>query len=389
MTDRYLPYGRQSIGEDDIAAVNRVLRGDFLTTGPEIASFEMALAGLTGAAHAMACSSGTAALHLALAGLGVGEGDICIVPAITFMATANAARYCNADVVFADVDPDTGLMTPDTLEAAIGRVDGSIKAVLPVHLTGQTANMPAIKALADANGAYVVEDACHALGTETPDGPVGNCAHSNAASFSFHPVKTIACGEGGAVTTGDAALAGKIELLRSHGISRDASTFEGDADEPWRHEMTTLGWNYRMTDIQAALGRSQLGKLHAFAARRRELAEIYDAALTPLAPHIRPISRVGACDPCWHLYGVLIDFEALGQTRAGLMRGLAERGIGSQVHYMPVTSQPYYRRLYGDQTPPGATNYYERCLSLPLYVGMETGDPVHVVETLGELVGIK
>ncbi|MEE2567030.1 UDP-4-amino-4,6-dideoxy-N-acetyl-beta-L-altrosamine transaminase [Hyphobacterium marinum] len=386
MTGRFLPYGRQMIGEDDIAAVNRVLRGDMLTTGPEIPAFEAALQGVTGAAHARACSSGTSALHLALAGLGVGDGDTCIVPAITFMATANAARYCGADNVFADVDPDTGLMTPETLRAAIKRASGPVRAVLPVHLAGQCADMAGIAAIARGAGAFVVEDACHALGTETADGSVGNCAHSDAACFSFHPVKTIACGEGGAVTTNDAALAGRIDILRSHGITRDPEAFDGDPDEPWRHEMIALGWNYRMTDIQAALGRSQLTKLNAFAARRHELAECYDRAFDGLTPLARPLSRMPDCKPCWHLYVVLIDFEAAGKSRADVMRALAERGIGTQVHYMPVPSQPYYRELQGDQTPPGAARYYARCLSLPLFAGMEDGDPEFVAAALKEVL---
>lgn len=385
MTGRFLPYGRQLIGEDDIAAVNRVLRGDLLTTGPEIPAFEAALHDVTGAAHARACSSGTSALHLALAGLGVGQGQTCIVPAITFMATANAARYCGADVVFADVDPDTGLMTPETLDDAVRRVSGPVRAVLPVHLAGQCADMPAIAAIARRAGAVVVEDACHALGTETSDGPVGNCAHSDAACFSFHPVKTIACGEGGAVTTNDAALAEAIDLLRAHGITRDPDAFEGDRNEPWRHEMVTLGWNYRMTDIQAALGRSQLTKLNAFAARRRELAEVYDRALDGLSPLVRPISRTPGT-PCWHLYVALIDFDAAGKSRAEVMRALAERGIGTQVHYMPVPSQPYYRQLQGDQVPPGAARYYARCLSLPLFAGMEDGDPEFVAAALKDVI---
>tara|TARA_R110002096_G_scaffold33234_11_gene96155 strand:- start:109 stop:1278 length:1170 start_codon:yes stop_codon:yes gene_type:complete len=386
MSGRYLPYGRQLIGEDDIAAVNRVLRGDFLTTGPEIPAFEAALAGVTQALHARACSSGTAALHMALAGLGIGPGDTCIVPAITFMATANAALYCGADVVFADVDQESGLMTPQTLREAMARVTGLVKAVLPVHLAGQSADMPAISQIARAANAMIVEDACHALGTETLDGPVGKCAHSDAACFSFHPVKTIACGEGGAITTNNSALAERIDLLRSHGITRNPDEFEGDPDEPWRHEMVTLGWNYRMTDIQAALGRSQIAKLHAFAARRRELAALYDNALQRLDPMVRPLTRTSDGNPCWHLYVVRIDFDTVGMSRADLMRKLSERGVGSQVHYMPVTSQPFYRKRQGDQTPPGAARYYSQCLSLPLYAGMEDGDPAFVVETLADIL---
>jgi UDP-4-amino-4,6-dideoxy-N-acetyl-beta-L-altrosamine transaminase len=382
MPQSFLPYGRQSIDDSDIAAVAAVLRSDWLTTGPAVDAFEADFAAKTDARHAIACSNGTTALHLALAGLDVGPGDVCIVPAITFMATANAAIYCGADIVFADVDAQTGLMTPDTLRQAIGRVSGGrLRAVLPVHLAGQCEDMAAIAGIADAAGAVVVEDACHALGTSWRGRPVGSCEHSQAACFSFHPVKTIAAGEGGMVTTNDAALASRLRRLRSHGIERDPARMEQGQDEPWWHEMQELGWNYRLCDVQAALARSQLARLDAFAARRKALAAAYDGLL---AEHklVKALVRTPDCDPCLHLYPVRIDFAGADTDRATIMKALQARGIGSQVHYIPVPSQPWYRRRYGDQTPPGAAGYYQQTLSLPLFTDMAEDDPARVVAAL-------
>jgi len=386
MAADFLPYGRQFIDESDIEAVVEVLRGDWLTTGPSVAAFEHDFAALTGAQHAIACSNGTTALHLALAGLGVGEGDVCIVPAITFMATSNAAIYCGADVVFSDVDPDTGLMTPDNLRAALIKSGGRAKAVLPVHLSGQCEDIAALAAISGDAGAVMVEDSCHALGTKWRGAPVGACAHSAASCFSFHPVKTIAAGEGGMVTTNDPALADRLRALRSHGIVRGEDLLEQNADQPWWHEMQSLGWNYRLSDIQAALARSQLSKLDAFGAKRRSLAATYDRLLNDHAA-IQPIARTPDCDPCLHLYAVRIDFAALGTDRTRVMNALRERGIGTQVHYIPVPSQPWYRAKYGDQSPPGAAKYYERTLSLPLFAGMSDDDPARVIEALDAVLG--
>jgi len=386
MTSRFLPYGRQSIDQADIDAVIRVLKSDYLTSGPEIEKFETAMCTLTGASEAVACSNGTTALHLALAALGIGEGDACIVPTITFMATANAVRYCGGTVVFADVDPDTGLMTRATLADAMARVNGPVKAVLPVHLAGQSCDMAAIADLAREAGAFIVEDSCHALGTTRGEGMVGDGRYSDAATFSFHPVKTIAAGEGGAVTTNDPALAEKMRQLRTHGVTRNPDEFIGDPSEPWRQEFHELGWNYRLPDLCAALATSQLSKLDQFAARRREIAAIYDRALPRLGEHVRPIARMADQIPCWHLYVALIDFEALGTTRSAVMTSLRERGVGTQVHYIPVHTQ----KIYNDHRHfPGADGWYQRCLTLPLFYEM-TDDEVHrVVRALGDVLGMK
>lgn len=400
MTDSpdFLPYGRQAVDDDDITAVADVLRSPFLTTGPAVEAFEAALAERTGAKHAVACSSGTAALHLAALALGLGPGDWAVVPAITFLATANAVRFTGADVIFCDVDPDTGLMTADAFEAALAANPGKrVRAVLPVHLAGQPADPAGIAAVAHARGIAIIEDACHALGTSYPaqDGTdtaaVGACRHADAATFSFHPVKTITSGEGGAVTTRDGETARRLRLLRNHGMIRADADFE-NADlafdenggaNPWYYEMAEPGYNYRLSDIHAALGLSQLKKLDRFAAARRRLVTCYDAALAFLAPTVRPTGRVSGCTVAWHLYLVLVDFEAAGTNRAEVMNGLRSHGIGTQVHCIPVPFQPYYRRLYGQADLPGARAYYARTLTLPLFPAMTEGDVDRVAGALG------
>ena len=335
-----LAYGRQTIEDDDIEAVAQALRADFLTTGPKVEAFEQAFAETVGARHAIACANGTAALHLAMLALDVQPGEAVIAPSITFLATANCARFVGAEVVFADVDPGTGLMTPDTLAQAMQRLDGRrLRAVLPVHLRGDVAELPALETLAAAAGAVLVEDAPHALGSTMRFGNrqerVGDCAHSAMATFSFHPVKTIATGEGGMVTTHDDRLAARLRALRSHGMVRPA-----DAD-PWWYEMPEIGFNYRLPDILCALGLSQLAKLPRFAARRRALTARYEELLAPLAPMVRPATRPDWSDPVLHLMTVLIDFEAAGRSRREVVEALKAEGIGTQVHYIPVHTQPY------------------------------------------------
>ncbi|MFZ5670233.1 MAG: UDP-4-amino-4,6-dideoxy-N-acetyl-beta-L-altrosamine transaminase [Pseudomonadota bacterium] len=381
-----LPYGRQTIEDDDVAAVAAALRAEFLTTGPTVAAFEDAFREIVGARHAVACSNGTAALHLAMLAARIGPGDVCVVPSVTFLATANCAAYVGADVVFADVDPESGLMTPRTLAEALARTGGRpVRAVLPVHLRGEVCDLPALADLAAAAGAVLVEDAPHALGSTLRVGNrverVGDCARSAMATFSFHPVKTIATGEGGMVTTNDDALAERLRRLRSHGMARCA-----DAD-PWRYEMVEPGFNYRLPDVLCALGISQLAKLPRFVARRRALAAAYARALAPLAPIVRPAARPEHSDPVLHLLTVLIDFEAAGRTRRQVMEALAARGIGTQVHYIPVHTQPYWRSRNGDLTLPGAEAWYDRCLTLPLYPAMADADVERVVQALAEVLG--
>jgi dTDP-4-amino-4,6-dideoxygalactose transaminase len=306
-----LPYGRQTIDDDDVAAVAAALRDDFLTTGPRVEAFEGAFAESVGARHAIACANGTAALHLAVLALGVREGDVCIVPSITFLATANCARYVGAEVVFADVDPASGLMTPETLQAAVDRARGRrVAAVLPVHLRGDIAELPALRRIADQAGAALVEDACHAVGSRMAFDNVPALAGDNRwgemACFSFHPVKTLTTAEGGMVTTADSRLAERLRALRSHGMVRP------ECAEPWWYEMPEIGFNYRLPDVLCALGLSQLAKLPRFIERRRALALRYEAALAPLAPMARIARRPPWSDPALHLMTVLIDFGPLG-----------------------------------------------------------------------------
>ena len=386
--DHPLSYGRHAIDQADIDAVTAALTSGCLAHGPRVGQFERAFAACVGAAEAVACSSGTAALHLALAALDVGEGDICIVPAVTFLSTATAARFCGAEVVFADVDPVSGLMTADTLEQACRRAGRAVKAVLPVHLGGRICDVAAIAH--SAGGALVVEDACHALGGADSAGrAVGACAASDAACFSFHPVKTIAAGEGGMVSLADPDRAARMRRLRNHGVARDdlmgdadLSFDAGGAPNPWSYEQVELGFNYRMNELEAALGLSQLGKLAAFVERRRTLAAMYDARLAGLAPLVEPVRAAGGDRPALHLYQVRIDFEAAGRTRAEVMRAMTGAGVSTQVHYIPVYRQPYFRGRYGDMRLPGAEAFYARVLALPLFPAMEDGDVERVCEAL-------
>lgn len=390
-TPPFLPYGRQTIEDDDVAAVAAALRANFLTTGPTVEAFEAAFRARVGAEHAVAAANGTATLHLAMLALGVGEdgeggGDVCVAPSITFLATANCARYVGAEVVFADVDPRSGLMTPDTLAEALKRASGRrVKAVLPVHLRGDVCDLPGLKALADGVGAALVEDAPHALGSAgTFDGivhPVGDGAYSSFASFSFHPVKTLATGEGGMLTTNDAALAARARSLRGHGMVRPAGA------EPWVYEMPELGFNYRIPDVLCALGISQLAKLDRFVARRKALTALYADRLAALAPVVRLAESPAWSDPALHLLTVLIDFETLGVTRRAVVEALRAQGVGSQVHYIPIHHQPYYQARYGALDLPGADAWYARCLTLPLYPGMADADVDRVVGALAGALG--
>ena len=382
-TSAFLPYGRQSIDEADIEAVAEALRADFLTTGPMVDRFEAVFAETVGAPFAVACSNGTTALHLAVAALDVGPGDICVVPSITFVATANVCAMQGAQVVFADVDPSTGLMTEETLADALARANGDVRVVLPVHLAGNACDMAAIGAMADRWGCSVVEDACHAVGTTTPDGPVGSTRRSDAACFSFHPVKTLTTGEGGMVTTRDAALYARMRRLRSHGLVREGFDC---SPGPWWYEQTELGWNYRLPDILCALGVSQLKRLPAFVAQRRRLAARYAEQFAALAPLVRIPPATEGVDPALHLLAARIDFAALGTTRAAFMEQLRRRGVGSQVHYIPVHRQPYWVERSRTPTLPGADAWYAQTLSLPLFPAMTEADVDRVCEAVADCI---
>jgi UDP-4-amino-4,6-dideoxy-N-acetyl-beta-L-altrosamine transaminase len=392
----FIPYGRQLIEEDDIAAVTAALRGEFLTTGPLVESFERTLARTVGARDAVACSNGTSALYLASRALGIGPGHTVIVPAITFVATASAPHLAGAEIVFADVDPDSGLMRAEDLESALARAPHQhADAVFPVHFAGQSCNMAPIAEITRARNMKIVEDAAHALGTvwAEDDGtlfPVGANAFSDLTIFSFHPVKTVAMGEGGAVSVNDPELLRRLRRVRNHGITREPMEFmrvdecfdTTGAVNPWYYELEAPGFNWRISDINCALGVSQLAKLQRFINARRVLAECYDELLAPLAPLVKPLKRDPRSLTAWHIYTVRIDFADAGVDRGQIMRALAAEGIGTQVHYIPVHRQPYYAQRYGAAPLPGADVYYASTLTLPLHPSMNEADVVRVVAAL-------
>lgn len=405
----FLPYGRHHIDDDDVAAVVAVLRSDRLTQGAAIERFEDALTAATGSGCAVSCANGTAALYLACRALDPAHpdpvagdpmaGDVAIVPTITFLATAAAPRLAGMGVVFADVDPRTGLMRPADVADAIARADAvgrRVRAVLPVHLAGRTVDIDGIADVvaAMAPDATMIEDACHALGGEHRVagiwGPVGACRRSAMTAFSFHPVKTVAAGEAGAVTTNDPELAFRLRRLRNHGMERDPAGFRHPADGlasdgvplPWYYESIEPSFNFRLSDIHAALGASQMAKLPAFVARRRALRDAYAARLAVATPWATSIPDDPDCRPAWHLAAVAIDFAGVGVPREEVMRALGEVGIGSQVHYFPVHRQPCWRDLDRELHLPGAETYYARTLSLPLFPTMRDADVDRVVGAL-------
>lgn len=366
-----IPYGRQLLDEADIDAVVQCLRGDWLTCGPKVAEFEQALAEYVGAKHVIAVSNGTTALHLAMLAARIGAGDKVVTSPNTFLASANCAEYVGASTRFSDIDPvscnlDTALLEQNWQEGT--------KVVVAVDFAGQPCNMPEIARIARGNGAIVIEDAAHAIGSRfRVDGveyPVGGHPWAELTTFSFHPVKTITTGEGGAIATNDDALAERCRSLRSHGMVKNRP------EEPWYYEMAELGYNYRITDIQCALGLSQLKKLDGFIERRRQIVDRYNEAFQGLdwlcRPQIRGSGGFSPSRTVWHLYVVQINFTKIGKTRAQVMAQLLEAGIGTQVHYIPVHTQPYYREKYGYGTGdcPIAEAYYDQCLSLPLFPAM-------------------
>jgi perosamine synthetase len=368
-----LPYGRQSISEEDIQAVTDVLRSDWLTTGPKVAEFEEALAAWVGAKHAVAFSSGTAALHGAAFAAGLKPGDEAITSPLTFAATANCVLYQGARPVFADVSSDTLNLDPDRFAE---RITPDTRAVLPVDYAGHPADLDAILALAERHGLTVIEDACHALGAVYHGRRTGCIAHMSV--FSFHPVKHLATGEGGMVTTDRADLAESLRRFRNHGISSDAR--QRHASGQWHYEMVTLGFNYRLTDIACALGLSQMKKLEANLARRREIAAGYTSAFRELAGVVTPSVRVGA-NPAWHLYPIRVNPGRLSADRARIFSALRAENIGVNVHYIPVHLHPYYRERFGYKGGeyPEAEGAYQQLISLPMFHGMSDRDVEDVI----------
>ena len=371
-----LPYGRQWIDEEDLQAVENVLRSDWLTTGPGVAEFEESFARATGAREAVTVSSGTAALHAAMHALGIGPGDEVIVPAMTFAATANCVVYQGASPVFADVDPDTLLIDPLSVRKKVSR---RTRAIIPVDYAGQACAYDELRGIADEHGLSLVDDASHALGGAYQGKPVGSLADLN--TFSLHPVKHITSGEGGVVTTDDPELAARMRVFRNHGISSDHR--QREVTGSWFYEMVDLGYNYRLTDFQCALGRSQLSRLGDFLARRQEIARRYDNALKDI-PGILPLQIRPGVSHAYHLYVIRLDPAVLGADRARVFRALRAEGIGVNVHYIPVHLHSYYRKHFG--TGPGlcpvAEDAYERILSLPIFPRMTEEDTLDVIRAV-------
>jgi perosamine synthetase len=375
-----LPYGRQSISEDDIQAVVDVLRSDWLTTGPKVAEFEEAVAAWVGAKYAVAFSSGTAALHGAAFAAGLKPGDEAITSPLTFAATANCVLYQGARPVFADVSPDTLNLDPDRFAECI---TPSTRAVLPVDYAGHSADLDPILALAERHGLIVIEDACHALGAEYKGRRNGSIAHMSV--FSFHPVKHVATGEGGMVTTNRADLGESLRRFRNHGISSDAR--QRHAAGQWHYEMVLLGFNYRLTDVACALGISQLKNLEANLARRREIAARYTAAFRSLRAVVPPGVRANV-NPAWHLYPVRVNPALLNTDRAHVFRALRAENIGANVHYIPVHMHPYYHDRFGYKGGeyPVAEAAYEQLISLPMFHGMTDQDVQDVIDALTKVM---
>ena len=380
-----LPYGRQSLDDDDIQAVVGVLKSDFLTQGQTVPAFEQAIASFVGASHAVAVNSATSALHIACMALDLSPGKLGWTVPLTFVASANAIRYCGADVDFVDIDPATGNICISALRDKLNVAEQNSQlpdVLIVVHFAGNSCDMKAIAELCQPFGIKIIEDASHAIGGYYKQKPVGRCQWSDCAVFSFHPVKVITSAEGGMVVTQDDALAERMKQLRTHGIRKDP---ELSAVEPWQYQQHELGFNYRMSDIHAALGLSQLQKLSSFIDKRNELADIYLKAF-----HDLPISCLSVSEDClsaWHLFVIKLP-ENSAITRQEAFKILSQVGIRSQVHYIPVHTQPYYQRLgfdWGDF--PGAELFYQQCLTLPLYPALTPAQQAFVVEQITTLSG--
>jgi len=378
----FIPYARQSISDQDIAAVSEVLRSDFLTQGPAIPDSETALATYCGAKHAVAVHSATSALHIACLALGVGPGDIVWTNPISFVASANCALYCGAKVDFVDIDPDTFNISVAALTAKLeqAKISGSLpRVVIPVHLAGQSSDMVAIHALAQEYGFKIIEDASHAVGGTYNGSPVGSCLYSDITVLSFHPVKIITSGEGGMALTNSASLSAAMERLRSHGITRDKNLFQHAPDGPWYYEQLDLGLNYRLTDIAAALGLSQFQRLDSFVARRNEIARDYDSLFSG-SVFTTPTIEDDVIS-AFHLYVVRMAFT--GDQKQRFFELAHKNGVGLNVHYIPIYRQPFYSQMGFDSADfPVAERYYSEAVSIPMYADLTFEQQQHVASVL-------
>ncbi len=383
-----IPYGRQEITDADIAAVVNVLQSDFLTQGPIVPHFEQAVAEYCGSAHAVAVNSATSALHLACLALGVGPGDTVWTSPITFVASANCARYCGAKVDFVDIDPRTYNLSPERLaeKLHLAKRAGCLpKVLIPVHLTGQPCDLAAIQALSQDYGFRIIEDASHAIGGKYRGDSIGNCHYSDITVFSFHPVKIITTGEGGIALTNKSELARRMNHQRSHGITRDPAEMTHTPDGPWYYQQLELGFNYRLTDLQAALGVSQLQRLDDFVARRHAIATRYNEVLHDL-PLVIPWQHPDGYSS-QHLYVVRLKPGEIRKTHREVFEALRADGIGVNLHYIPVYRQPYYAQMgFAPADFPEAESYYAEVISLPLYPGMSGVQQMQVIESLRKAV---
>jgi len=382
-----IPYGQQKIDTADVDAVTDILQNGWLTCGPKVTEFENHLAEYVGTKHVIAVSNGTAALHIALLAAHIGKEDWVVTSPNTFLASANCAEYVGAQVWFSDIDPVSYNLDPVLLEKNWKK---GTKAVVAVDFAGRPCNMPEIARIARERGAFIIEDAAHAIGSrfvfEDKEYKVGGHPWADLTTFSFHPVKTMTTGEGGAIATDNDELAERCRVLRSHGMQKTR------ADEPWYYEMSELGYNYRITDIQCALGLSQLNKLDRFIQKRQEITDRYNKAFADRdwisCPQLFKQSAFKSSRIAWHLYVVQIDFSKIGKNRAEVMSELLKKGVGTQVHYIPVHTQPYYQNKYGYHTgnQPIAESYYEKCLSLPLFSGICEVEVAQVIDAVLELI---
>lgn len=386
MNSAFIPYGRQCIDEDDIQAVINVLRSDYLTQGPVVPAFEQAVADYCGVPYSVAVNSATSALHIACLALGVGPGDWVWTSPITFVASANCGRYCGASVDFVDIDPVTLNMCPERLaeKLALASCSGRLpKVIIPVHMTGQPCDMSAIAELARSYNVRVVEDASHAIGSSYRGVKTGGCKFSDITVFSFHPVKIITTCEGGLATTRSAELARRMRLLRSHGITREKSELGNPDEGAWYYEQKELGFNYRLTDVQAALGLAQMRHLDEWVERRHRLADRYDDALVDL-PLILP-ARTSESRQSLHLYVIQLDEARTNHSRRDVFDQLRQAEIGVNVHYIPVHTQPDFQRLgFRDGDFPVSEAYYARCISLPMYVMLSDKEQDRVIASVQE-----
>ena len=380
-----IPYGRQTISRADIEAVVKVLESDYLTQGPVVPDFEEAVAQACQAAHAVAVNSATSALHLACLALGVGVGDAVWTTPTTFVSSANCARLCGAEVDFVDIDPETWCLSVSCLEEKLQFHQAERlplpKVVIPVHLSGQACDLKQIAVLAGKYGFRIIEDASHAIGGSYSGQPVGNCCYSDITIFSFHPVKIITTGEGGMALTNNSDLCLRMSLLRAHGITRSREKFERKSEGPWYYEQHELGFNYRMTDLQAALGLSQLNRLQEVVARRNQLAQRYEGSLVKLPVRFQKIPV--KIQSARHLFVIRV----LAEQHGTLFKSLLDAGIGVNLHYLPVHLQPYYRQLgFAEGLFPEAEAYGEEAITLPLYPSMDNEQQDYIIDVLTQLI---